>query len=677
MTRQKSGRGAAGRGNRNRNRNRMRGLCARLLLLVGLSVPAGLGGIPGGAVAAPVEPPILAADVAAGRLPPMALRLPEAPHVVDLAERGKEMGVAGGRIRTLMGRTKDIRMMTVYGYARLVGYTPGFELQPDILRDIRVEDGRVFTLFLRPGHRWSDGHPFTTEDFRYWWEDMANDPVISPSGPPPELMPHGEPPRVEIIDDLTIRYVWDKPNPLLLPALAGARPLELYRPAHYLKQFHATYTDAATLDQRVADADARDWRALHFIRDRWYRNTNPARPTLDPWVNTTEPPAQRYVFRRNPYFHRVDPQGQQLPYVDEVVIDITDGKLVPAKASAGETDLQARYLGFDNFTVLKSAEQRGGLSVSLWREGRGSSVALYPNLTASDPVWREVLRTVEVRRALSLAIDRHEVNQVVFFGLGLEANNTLLPESPLHDPERAGLYVGQDVDRANALLDQAGLAERDRHGTRLLPDGRPMHLIVEEDGESRSRLDALRLIQEYWQAIGIRMFIRTFSREVLKRRVYTGSTLMVAASGLDNGLATPEMPPTELVPVAQDMWQWAKWGQYHETRGEAGEPVDMPAGRRLMDLYQSWMVSTSRARQTAIWQEILSLHAENQFSIGVVAGGKQPVVRSPRLRNVPDDALYAWDPGAQFGIHAPDTFFLDPGGAEPGDMAGTAAAGED
>jgi peptide/nickel transport system substrate-binding protein len=195
---------------------------------------------------------------------------------------------------------------------------------------------------------------------------------------------------------------------------------------------------------------------------------------------------------------------------------------------------------------------------------------------------------------------------------------------------------------------------------RLLPDGRPMDLIVEEDGESRARLDALRLIQDHWAKLGIRMYIRTFSREVLKRRVYAGSSIMVASSGLNNGLATPEMPPVELVPVAQDMWQWAKWGQYHETKGEAGEPVDMSAVERLMELYGDWMLSTSREEQAAIWTEILTLHAENQFSIGVVSGGKQPVLRARRLRNLPEDALYTWDPGAHFGIYGLDTLFLAP-----------------
>ena len=121
--------------------------------------------------------------------------------------------------------------------------TQKLELVPDILKEVEVEDGRIFTLHLRKGHRWSDGEPFTSEDFRYWWEDVANNEALSPTGPPPELFVDGEPPTVEFPDPLTVRYSWTKPNPFFLPAMAQATPLFIYMPAHYLKQFHERYAD--------------------------------------------------------------------------------------------------------------------------------------------------------------------------------------------------------------------------------------------------------------------------------------------------------------------------------------------------------------------------------------------------------------------------------------------------
>src|SRR6516225_4223997 len=148
------------------------------------------------------ETPAFRDEVARGALPKLEERIPLEPAVADLETIGKP----GGELRMLMAGPKDTRMMVVYGYARLVGYTPSLALAPDILRSIDVEDGRVFTLHLRKGHKWSDGHPFTSEDFRYWFEDIAQNNQLSPSGLPVSMMVQGEVPRFEVLDETTIRY---------------------------------------------------------------------------------------------------------------------------------------------------------------------------------------------------------------------------------------------------------------------------------------------------------------------------------------------------------------------------------------------------------------------------------------------------------------------------------------
>ncbi len=191
-------------------------------------------------------------------------------------------------------------MMSLYGYARLVAYNDKLELQPDILEDVLVEDGRRFTLVLREGHRWSDGHPFTTADFRYWWENVANNKRLSPGGPPMPLLADGKPPTVEILDERRIRYSWTAPNPLFLPALAAPQPTYIYFPAHYLRQFHESFANATELQAAVRAHRLKDWTALHEQKARLYRNENPDLPTLEPWRNTTAPPSERFVFERNP-----------------------------------------------------------------------------------------------------------------------------------------------------------------------------------------------------------------------------------------------------------------------------------------------------------------------------------------------------------------------------------------
>ena len=137
------------------------------------------------------------------------------------------------------------------------------ELRPDILERYEVEDGRRFRLYLRKGHRWSDGHPFTAEDFRYYWEDIANLRKLAPLGPPRLLVVEGEMAQFRVIDETTVEYSWSKPNPNFLPAIAGTTPLYIYRPAHYLKQFHARYADPAKLEAMVKKSRRRNWAALH------------------------------------------------------------------------------------------------------------------------------------------------------------------------------------------------------------------------------------------------------------------------------------------------------------------------------------------------------------------------------------------------------------------------------
>jgi peptide/nickel transport system substrate-binding protein len=294
------------------------------LILPGHVLPAGANSY--------IETPILEAQVSAGELPPVAERLPGEPRVIDLEAMGREPGVHGGRIRMLMGDQNDIRLMTLFGYARFVGYDTAFELQPDIVESYEVEEGRIFTFKLREGHRWSDGEPFTAEDIRYTWEDVHADADLSPVGPPHELMVEGEAPEFEVIDDLTVRFTWSRPNPEFLPALAAPRPVFLAMPAHYLKDYHAKYADPGKLDEMVKAENVSDWTRLHMRMARQYRPENPALPTLDPWRNSTTPPSDQFVFVRNPFYHRVDAQGRQLPYADAVVITMGSTDLIPAKA---------------------------------------------------------------------------------------------------------------------------------------------------------------------------------------------------------------------------------------------------------------------------------------------------------------------------------------------------------
>ncbi|MEM8951563.1 MAG: ABC transporter substrate-binding protein [Pseudomonadota bacterium] len=586
---------------------------------------------------------------------------PAEPSVVTFDPAlGQEIGKPGGELRTLVGKPKDTRLIVVYGYARLVGYGRDFTIQPDILKSVEVEEGRTFTLRLREGHHWSDGEPFTSEDFRYWWEDVANNMSLSPTGPPAKLIVDGEPPEVTFPDKLTVRYSWSKPNPLFLPALAGAAPQFIFMPAHYLKPFHERYADENELADAVAADNARDWAQLHGRRDNMYKLDNPDLPTLQPWVLTTSPPATRFVFERNPYYHRVDEKGQQLPYIDRVVMEVVDSKLIPIKAGAGETDLQSRGLYFKHYTFLKENEGRSGLNTYLWQTARGAHLALYPNLNASDPVWRDVLRDARFRRALSLAIDREEINQIMYFGLAMGGNNTVLPQSPLYQEDYRFQWAAFDPAKAAALLDEMGLNEWSDDGLRLLPDGRPLELIVETAGEETEETDLLELVAEAWLKQGLKIHVKPSQREVLRNRIFAGDTLMSISYGLENGIPTADMSPWEFAPTSQfDQYQWPKWGQHWETKGEAGTAPDMPEAKELLDLFKSWRAAQSTEEREKIWHRMLEIYNDQVYSIGLASGVFQPVVARKSLRNVPAEGVYNWEPGAHFGFYHPDTFWFD------------------
>ena len=600
-----------------------------------------------------------------GELPPIAERIPKEPLVVDMAARGRAFGKHGGTIKMFVSRSKDVRYMAVWGYARLVGYNDDYQLVPDILKNFEVsEDGREVTLHLRRGHRWSDGHPFTTEDLRYWWEDVALNEELSPAGPPVEMLANGSLPEVTVIDEVTIKYSWPAPNPRFLPSLAQARPVYIYRPAHMMKKYHAKYADPAKLAEMVEASGKKTWAALHNRNDNLYKFDNPKLPVLQPWFNTMKKNNQRYVLDRNPFYHRIDSEGRQLPYADQVELEIAAPGLIPLKTSLGEATLQIRSLSFSDAPVLKKNEAKHNFETHLWRSGSANEVALYPNLNYKDPVLSGLFRDVRFRRALSLGIRRKEINQVLYFGLGKESAVAALEESPFYDPEKAMAWAKFDPTTANALLDEIGLTERDSAGIRLLSNGQPLTIVVETAGERGEVEDTLEMIVSSWKELGIKLLVKPQDRDVLRNRAYAGESMMVAWYGWNVGVPTAVMPPFELAPVDQSTYSWPKWGQYYQTKGSAGEPPDMPEAKRLLELFEMWASAANDDVKADAWREMLAIHADQVYAIGTISRAPVPMVHDVALKNVPNSRIYAWDPGGQLGVHRMDEFFFEDAAAQ-------------
>jgi peptide/nickel transport system substrate-binding protein len=607
--------------------------------------------------AAAREPKVFADRILAGSLDPIDKRLPRHPRVINLGAMGRKPGVYGGTVRSIIGSAKDIRLMTINGYARLVGYDEKLALQPDILESFESIEDRVFTFNIREGHRWSDGSFLTSEDFRYTWEDVYMDKDLKRGGLPRELLVDGEGPAFEVLDAYTVRYTWKSPNPDFLPRIAAPQPLVMVMPAAYMKQFHKRYQDEFRLSSLMKEYKAKKWVDLHIKMSRSYRPENPDLPTLDPWRNTTAPPAEQFVFERNPFFHRVDENGLQLPYVDRVLLNVSANDIIAAKTGAGEADLQFRGVDFTDYAFLKDAEKRYPVNVSLWKRTTGSQVALLPNLNTADPGWQALMRDVRFRRALSLAIDRSEINKVVFYGLAAESADTILPESPLFKPEFKTAWATFDPSAANALLDEIGLTARDDDGLRLLPDGRSLQIVVETAGESTLETDVLELITDHWREIGVSLFIKTSQREVFRSRAISGTIMMSVWTGLDNGVPTADMNPGQLAPTSDEQLQWPLWGSYYLSNGMEGKAPEMPEAQKLVDLLGQWRHASATDERRRIWDEMLTIYTDQVFSIGIVNAALQPMMRSSRLQNMPEKGLFGFDPTCYLGVYMPDTFW--------------------
>ena len=254
---------------------------------------------------------------------------------------------------------------------------------------------------------------------------------------------------------------------------------------------------------------------------------------------------------------------------------------------------------------------------------------------------------------------RHEINQVVYFGLVQESNNTVLAESPLYKPEYQIDGIEYDIEHANRLLDELGLRERDDRGVRLLADGRPLEIVVQTAGESTEQTDVLELIHDSWLKAGIKLYSIPSTREVFRNRIFSGDAIMSIWTGLENGIPTAENSPMALAPTSKYQYQWPQWGAYYESDETSGEEPDLPAARELLALSLDWPHAKTHEERVEIWHRMLEINRDQMFSIGIVNHVPHPVVVSNFLHNVPQTGFYNISPGAYFGIYKPDTFWFD------------------
>ena len=307
---------------------------------------------------------------------------------------------------------------------------------------------------------------------------------------------------------------------------------------------------------------------------------------------------------------------------------LAERAVISVKTSTGEAgSAGAVSVPFDQVPFLrKNRAARRAIASYLWNTGVPSTVAIYPNLTTSEPVVRKLLHDRRFRQALSLGINREEINQILYYGLGLPGQNTVLRSPAGHEEPRMA-YARFDLAQANRLLNAMGLTARDGRGFRLRPDGWRLDLIVETSGEETEHTDVLELVKDTWGDLGIELLIRPSQLEVFRRRVFSGEAMMSAYNGnFGFGLPTPDMSPDWLAPVSQQQLQWPKWGAYFEARAGRGEAPTIRRPGASSSSTSDGSCPATRTSALRVWAEMLDINAEEVFTIGIVGGTLQPIV---------------------------------------------------
>jgi len=522
------------------------------------------------------EAPVLAERVARGELPRVAERLPAKPAVTQPIH---EVGRYGGTWRRLAVSSGDFSLTSRLGYEPFVRWDQaGRHVVPGVAERWEVLDGgRTYVFHVRSGMRWSDGHPFTSEDLRFFYEDVIQNEEITPVFPA-WLTLDGEPVVIDTPDAHTVVFRFPQPYGVFLEFVAFQGSMVFY-PKHYLRQFHPKYND---LDAILQMAREREF-------DHWYQLfgqmatplTNPGLPTLKPFVLKNDPTDLRVIAERNPYYWKVDPEGNQLPYIDQIAfVMVANAEMLNFKAMTGETDFQARRIDSANYPVFMENREKGRYRVL--RDLQSGSTVIYVNPHSKDPALRGLLQDRRFRIALSVAIDRRELIDLIFSGLAAPSRGVAGPFDVYYLPEFDEQHLEFDPGRANRLLDELGLRPGPL-GLRRLPNGdRFRQTLNVFPAETGSNMEMWQLVADYWREVGLEFVVKTDAPALSALQVTNGNSDFWA-------YATAGMhwvvDPVWFVPWRRSSYFAPLYGRYRETDGKGG--VKPPEEyQRLLDWYR-------------------------------------------------------------------------------------------
>lgn len=596
----------------------------------------------------------------AGHLPPVEKRLPDKPEVITPLQ---SVGHYGGTLRSALRANNDYNaVLRLVGNQSLVRWNPDMsKIVPNLAESWRVNaDATEYTFRLRHGTKWSDGVPFTADDIIFYVDDLLHNKTFT-AAPSPAYQAGGKLLTAEKLDEDTVRIRFAAPYVSFLENIAHptGQMLVMY-PRHYCEKFHPKYNPK--IAEAVKAASVADWPSLMRLHctdpespSRW---SDPAKPTLDPWVVQVpyNGSSTQVVLQRNPYFWQVDTQGQQLPYINELRLPIiSEPETMVLAAINGQLDFQFRHIGLiQNLPILSENAAKGGYRVLKLEDISSNAAGLFLNQSSKNTRLRQLIRNRDFRIALSLATNRQEINDIVYLGQSTPWQIGPKKTSRFYNEQLATQYLNYDLKTANTLLDRLGLTRRDAEGFRLYPQGGRISIQCIAQISIASELDTLELLRRQWAKAGIDLVIISSERSLFYDRTSLNEYdmgIFIVGGGLDpqyDKTAIFVWSPTE----SRQSVLWAKWAA---TGGKQGEEPS-PSMKKRIELNEKWKLARNQPEADALLRQMLQLAADDFEVIGTVAALKVPGIVNTRLQNVYAKMPWAW-PYATPAAALPQQFY--------------------
>jgi len=595
------------------------------------------------------QAPWLDKFVADGTLPPVKDRLPKEPQVVLTSGMKDGIGVYGDLWRGFSAcPTSGYNNMAgvSMGWFGIESYTTRYGVLVETGPMYRVDqdidplpalakswdwsaDGKELTFHLIEGAKWSDGVPFTADDVMFTWDGYVADPNVNAGVRLEAFTWDGVATTLEKVDDFTVKFTFPVAFPYNVFYLLDDESFVIM-PEHQLKALHPKWSETPTDYKSFENALPPD--ALPLV-------------TMGPWVITEYKTDELMIMRRNPYFWKVDEDGNQLPYMDEIqYVKGPSGAGRDLCTIAGDCD----HMNLENPSTFVEAMTRAQEADATYEVSWGPETLGYniqPNLSLDfgvkderDKAVRELLRDLRFRRALSHATDRQGIAQAIMKGPFLRPwAGGLFPGSPEFD-RKSVVYYDYDPDSAKALLADMGLEDTDGNGilnwTEGPMAGQDVIISMTANEDQREAVNIAEALVNQYAAVGIKINYRTVTSAARSDIVQQGTwELHVNREG--QAYALPFTRPTDLAAVTTTF----------TLHREGDVPrVLQPFEEELNKIILEYRDTYDAAKRKELMFQYNKIFTENLYNIGIFVG-RYGLGVAKRVNNIPAGTpvfMYTW-----------------------------------